>query len=313
MKAGLLFPGQGAQSPGMGKEIASTFPAAGRVFEQADDILESELSQLCFEGPGEDLTRTDKAQPAIYVCSMAVLAALEESMGEALQPTMAGGLSLGEYTALAVTGALSFEEGLRLVALRGRAMQEASDALPSGMTSVLGLDRKVAEELCATVAHETGKIIQVANLNSPGQIVVSGENEALDLFESRAPESGARRAVRLDVAGAFHSEVMRPASDALGEALESATFREPSCPIWQNATALPSSDPSTLKENLASQLTSAVLWEDSFRGMASESGDETFLEPAPGRVLAGLARRIAPETTVISLQEPQDLQALATA
>ena len=176
MKVGLLFPGQGAQSPGMGKGIASTFPAARRVFEQADDILEYALSRLCFEGPHGELTRTDRAQPAIYVCSMAVLAALEESVGEALQPTMAGGLSLGEYTALAATGALSFEEGLRLVALRGRAMQEASDALPSGMSSVLGLERKGAEELCATVARETGKTIQVANLNSPGQIVVSGEN-----------------------------------------------------------------------------------------------------------------------------------------
>ena len=143
--------------------------------------------------------------------------------------------------------------------------------------------------------------------------MVSGENVALDLFEFRAPESGARKVVRLDVAGAFHSEVMRPASDALGEALESAAFREPSCPVWQNATALSSSDPSTLKKNLASQLTSAVLWEDSFRDMASKSGGGSFLEPAPGGVLAGLARRIAPETTVISLREPQDLQALTTA
>ena len=313
MKVGLLFPGQGAQSPGMGEEFASTFPAARMIFEQADEILGFPLSRLCFEGPAEELTRTDRAQPAIFVCSLAVLASLEESTGEVLQPTMAGGLSLGEYTALAATGAFSFEEGLRLVALRGSAMQEASDALPSGMTSVLGMERNVAEELCAAVAHETEKIIQVANLNSPGQIVVSGENGALDLFESKAPECGARRAFRLDVAGAFHSEVMRPAADALGEALESASFVEPTCPVWQNATAQSSSDPSTLKENLAAQLTSAVLWEDSFRDMASKSGDEPFLEPAPGRVLAGLARRIAPETTVISLQEPQDLQALVTA
>lgn len=292
----------------MGADFAERSAAAGAVFERADAVLGFPLSRLCFRGPLEELTRTDVAQPAIYACSLAVLAALEERLGAPLQPLLAAGLSLGEYTALAAADALDFADGLRLVRLRGEAMQAASEALPSGMTSVLGLDRARLERLCAEVAAETGKICQVANLNAPAMTVASGETEALDLLEARAAAAGARRATRLAVAGAFHSEVMRPAARRLRAALEAVEFRPPRCPVWQNATGRPESDPAALRENLAAQLTAPVLWEDSFRGMAAAAAGAPFLEPAPGRVLAGLARKIAPEARVLSLASHDALE-----
>lgn len=311
MKLGLLMPGQGAQVVGMGADFAERSPAARARFDQADEVLGLSLTKLCFEGPIEELTRTDIAQPAIYTCSLAALAAFEEVHG-AIEAIAAAGLSLGEYTALTAAGALDFADGLRLVRLRGSAMQAASEALPSGMTSVMGLDREALDPLCAAIAQETGAICQVANLNSPGQIVVSGENAALDVFDLRVKEAGARRAMRLPVAGAFHSEVMRPAADQLQAALDQVEFRTASCPVWQNATAAASTDPAELKANLAAQLTSPVRWEESFRGMVAELPGKTFLEPAPGRVLAGLARKIAPDARVLNLHEAGALDTLLT-
>ena len=292
----------------MGADFAAASAAARALYEQADEVLGIPLSTLCFEGPIEELTATDVAQPAIYTTSLAVLAAFEEQNGAKLEPTMAAGLSLGEYTALVVAGALDFADGLRLVRLRGAAMQDASEATPSGMTSLLGMSREQAEELCAAVAEETGRICQVANLNAPGQIVVSGETAALDVLDPRAKEAGARRALRLQVAGAFHSEVMRPAAERLDAALAETTFREAACPVWQNATARPATAPEELKANLSAQLCAPVLWEDSFRAMAAEAGDTPFLEPAPGRVLAGLARKIAPDATVRNLHKAEALE-----
>ncbi len=309
MKIGLLLPGQGAQVVGMGQDFAAASPAAARLFALADEILALPLSRICFTGPLEELTRTDVAQPAIYVTSLAALAALEERRGRPLVPAMAAGLSLGEYTALAAAGALSFADGLRLVRLRGQAMQEASEARPSGMTSVLGLDPAVLEELCAAVARESGRICQVANRNAPGQVVISGALEALDLLEQRAREAGARRALRLNVAGAFHSEVMRPAAERLAAALAEVEMRPPVCPVWQNATAAPATDPEELRRQLAAQLTAPVLWEDSFRSMAG-AADTLFLEPAPGRVLAGLARKIVPGARVLGLPGTNALDSL---
>lgn len=303
------MPGQGAQVVGMGADFAARSAAARGLFEQADEVLGFSLSKLCFEGPIEELTRTDVAQPAIYTCSLAALAAFEEEHG-AIEATAAAGLSLGEYTALAATGAIGFADGLRLVRLRGAAMQEASDALPSGMTSVMGLDRAALDPLCASIAAETKAICQVANLNSPGQIVVSGENAALDVFDVRVKEAGARRAMRLPVAGAFHSEVMRPAADKLQAALNEVEFQTASCPVWQNATAEASCEPAVLKANLAAQLTAPVRWEESFAAMAQAVGDTAFLEPAPGRVLAGLARKIAPGARVLNLHEAAALDSL---
>ncbi|MBT7011726.1 MAG: ACP S-malonyltransferase [Planctomycetes bacterium] len=304
MKLGLLLPGQGAQTVGMGIDFAQSSAAAQSIFAQADEILGLSLSSLCFNGPLEELTRTDIAQPAIYTCSLAALAALEEKMGKPLEPSMAAGLSLGEYTALTAANALSFADGLRLVRLRGQAMQEASEQLDSSMTSVLGLEREPLEAICDSIQKEMGLICQVANLNSPGQIVVSGQTAALDLFDVRAKDAGARRAIRLSVAGAFHSEVMRPAAAKLDLALESVEMHEPRCPVWQNASAKASSDPSILRENLSAQLCAPVLWADSFAQMSAEMGDEgTFLEPAPGRVLAGLARKIDRNSKVLSLHQ----------
>ncbi len=304
------MPGQGAQAVGMGADFVEQSSAAADLFQQADEVLGIPLSKICFEGPEEELTATDVAQPAIYVCSMAALAAFEQTVTK-VEPVMAAGLSLGEYTALAAAGALSFADGLRLVRLRGEAMQEASLAKPSGMTSVMGMEADALEKLCAEVAEETGMVCQVANLNSPGQIVVSGENGALDVFDGRAKEAGARRALRLTVAGAFHSECMRPAADKLNAALESTEFRAPQCPVYQNATAAASADPVELKKQLAAQLTAPVRWEDSYRQMAAELPEGVaFLEPAPGRVLAGLARKIAPGRTIHSLPKADALETL---
>ncbi|MDP6850079.1 MAG: ACP S-malonyltransferase [Planctomycetota bacterium] len=310
MKFGLLLPGQGAQAVSMGADFAQTSPAARALFDHADEILGFPLSKLCFDGPLEELTKTDVAQPAIYVTSLAVLSALEEQSGQKIQPLAAAGLSLGEYTALAAAGALSFEDGLRLVRLRGSAMQEASHALPSGMTSVMGLERNPLEMLCAKIAEETNAICQVANLNSPGQIVVSGQNEALDIFDLQAKEAGARRAMRLNVAGAFHSEVMRPAAEKLNTALHETELSTPQCPVWQNATGRPETDPERLRENLSAQLCSPVLWEESFRDMAQTLSGQTFLEPAPGKVLAALARKIHREATVHSVDSAKALDNL---
>jgi len=309
MKFGLLLPGQGAQAVGMGADFAEASAAARAVFDEADEVLGLPLSKLCFEGPMEELTRTDIAQPAIYTCSMAALAALEEKHGTA-ELTSAAGLSLGEYTALAAAGAMSFADGLRLVRLRGAAMQEASDAMPSSMTSVMGMEQAALEDLCAAVAAETNSICQVANLNSPGQIVVSGQIAALDLFDVRVKEAGARRALRLTVAGAFHSEVMRPAADKLETALNEVDFQAPRCPVWQNANAAASQDPSELKQQLAAQLTAPVRWQESFAAMSAAQAGTPFLEPAPGRVLAGLARKIDNQAQVLSLHQADALDTL---
>ena len=304
MNFGFLFPGQGAQDVGMGLDFAQSSPAAKALFDQADEILGMPLSKLCFEGPLEQLTATDIAQPAIYTTSLAALAALEEQAGAKIQPQMTAGLSLGEYTALTAAGVFSFADGLRLVRLRGAAMQAASDAMPSGMTSVMAMEREPLEQLCAEVAAESGAICQVANLNSPGQLVVSGQNAALDLLESRAKAAGAKRAIRLNVAGAFHSEVMRPASEKLEAALAEIEFKPAVCPVWQNATAAAATDATTLKRNLVAQLCAPVLWQESFAQMAAAAAPEmVFLEPAPGRVLAALGRKIAREAQVVSLHE----------
>lgn len=303
MQFGILFPGQGAQDVGMGLDFVQNSPAAKAFFDEADSVLGLPLSKLCFEGPLEQLTATDIAQPAIYTCSLAAIAAFEEQAGEKIQPVMTAGLSLGEYTALAAAGVISFADGLRLVRLRGSAMQAASDAMPSGMTSVMAMEREPLEALCAEVAAESGAICQVANLNSPGQLVVSGQIAALDLLESRAKDAGAKRAIRLNVAGAFHSEVMRPASEKLEAALSEIKFQPASCPVWQNATAEASVDATTLKANLVAQLCSPVLWQESFAKMVESAPETTFLEPAPGRVLSALARKIARGAKVVSLHE----------
>ncbi len=312
MEFGLLFPGQGAQFVGMGQDFAAHSEAARQVFAQADEVLGFALSQLCFQGPLEKLTATDMAQPAIYTCSLAALAALEEGLGQGFTRRMTAGLSLGEYTAMAAASVFSFADGLKLVHLRGSAMQAASEAVPSGMASVMGMERAELETLCAAIAKECGEVCQVANLNSPGQIVVSGTLQALERLEQKGKAAGARRVTRLQVAGAFHSELMRPAAEKLEEALAAVEFQAPSCPVWQNATAEASTDPQILKANLIAQLCSPVLWQDSFQAMVNSAPALSFLEPAPGRVLSTMARKIAPAAQVLSLKDVAALDTLLT-
>ena len=291
MSLALLCPGQGAQRVGMGADWAARSPAAAAVMARCSEALGFDLKQLCANGPADRLTRTDVCQPAIFGTSAACLAALQEegklsasSFGATL------GLSLGEYTALYAADVLALEDAVRLVRLRGQAMQEASDNPPSGMTSVLGATREDAEEICAA-ATEQGGVCVVANLNAPGQVVISGDRDALDRAEALAADRGFRRAIRLDVAGAFHSPLMQPARERLAAAIAETTFHTPRCPVIANVTAEPSSDTAELRRNLVRQLTSPVLFEASLRRAIAE-GTHRFVELSPGRVLSGLVKKI---------------------
>ena len=306
MSEALLFPGQGAQYVGMGQDWAEAHPAAREVLERADEALGFSLTEAMW-GADASVDRTDVAQPAILAVSAAVIAVLEADHGlDRASAPLAAGLSLGEYTALWFAGALDLGDALRLVRLRGEAMQAASEACPSGMVSLMG-----ATEDTATALAELGSahgICQVANLNSPSQIIVSGELAALDAVEAAAKDHGCRRAVRLSVAGAFHSEVMRPAADRLAAALEGVEVRDPRIPVISNVTADVVGGAGEIRGLIAKQLTAPVLWERSMR-TAGSRGVSTFLEPGPGKVLAGLMRKIAPEATVRSAATPADLSA----
>lgn len=300
MTDAILFPGQGAQFEGMGKVWADHSPAAAAVFERANEVLEIDLSGMCWGG-GEDIHRTDIAQPGIFTASVACLAGLEEA-GLAPEGVRAvAGLSLGEYTALWWAGALSFEDGLRLVRLRGEAMQAASEATESGMLSLVGAELQSAEAIAESASAHG--ICTVANRNAPGQIVLSGETAALDAAEAVAADHGVRRAIRLSVAGGFHSECMRPAADRLALALEDVEWSEPRVPVICNVTAQPVSGADQIRELLTRQVCSSVLWEDCMRWMVSE-GMQTFLEPAPGKVLSGLLRKLDRSLECTSANEP---------
>ncbi len=307
MKAAVLFPGQGAQFEGMGRELCEAFPRARETFDEAADVLGFSLADRLWNR-GDEVHRTDVAQPGILVTSAAACrVAMERGLDPEAAP-LAAGLSLGEYTALWFADALSFADALRLVRLRGEAMQAASEALPSSMTSLLGATTEQAEQLCAAVA-DVG-ICSVANLNAPGQIIVSGELAALDALEARASEHGVRRTKRLVVAGGFHSECMRPAAARLEAALAEAEIRPPRVPVVTNVTGRPEAEPDAIRANLAAQVCAPVLWEASMRWAIEEAGVTRFIEPAPGRVLAGLLKKIAPEAEVYSLADPADLDAL---
>jgi [acyl-carrier-protein] S-malonyltransferase len=289
-KTAFLFPGQGAQSVGMAKELCATLPAAKQLFDQAAEILGYDLLAICTAGPAEKLNSTVVSQPAIYVASLAALESLraKESAAEA-EVVAAAGLSLGEYTALAYAGALSFADGLRLVQRRGEAMQAASDATPSGMVSVLGLSQEKVEELCAR-ASAAGKV-QIANLLGPNNIVVSGTKAACDEVERLAPEFGAMKTIRLAVAGAFHTEIMKPADQQLASALEQCRLQTLRVPVWSNVDAQPHSDLNEIRGLLVRQVLQPVLWEQTMRGLL-QAGVGKFYEIGPGRVLAGLLKRI---------------------
>jgi [acyl-carrier-protein] S-malonyltransferase len=307
MTRAILFPGQGAQTLGMGRDWAAAFDVARATFQEADEALGFSLSDACW-AEGSDVDRTDVAQPGILTTSVAVVRVLEVRGLDRSAIPFTAGLSLGEYTALWCAGSIEFVDAVRLVRLRGEAMQAASEALSSGMTSLAGADGSQAEALAA-VGAEHG-ICQVANLNAPGQVVLSGELAALEAAEAAAKEHGVRRARRLVVAGGFHSECMRPAAERLAAALSEVEIRPPAVPFSSNVTgATLVEDPAEIRRLLAEQVCAPVRWEASMRG-ALERGVRSYLEPAPGKVLAGLMRKIDPEADLVSVPTPGDLEAL---
>jgi [acyl-carrier-protein] S-malonyltransferase len=289
-KVAFLFPGQGAQFVGMGRELDQELPAARALFDKAGDILGFDLKRLCVEGPADALESTDVSQPAIYVASLAALESLKCTQPEIVAACQgAAGLSLGEYTALVFAGSIDFESGLKVVRQRGQAMQSAALATKSGMTSVLGLDEAAVDELCRRVAP-FGRIWK-ANLLGPGNIVVSGDAPALEQIDSIAAELGAMKVVPLKVAGAFHSDLMKPADDQLAQILGQSTVASPRIPVYSNVDATPHVDPDDIRRTLVAQVLRGVRWEDSIRRMLDD-GFDTFYEIGPGRVLTGLLKRI---------------------
>lgn len=288
-KTAFLFPGQGAQTVGMGKQLCETLPAARQLFDEAKGILGYDLAEVCWNGPLEKLNSTVVSQPAIFVTSLAALESLKASEPEAAtRCEAAAGLSLGEYTALVFAGAMTFADGLRVVKRRGEAMQDASDATPSGMVSILTLDQTKVEELCA--AARASETLQIANLLCPGNIVVSGDKSACNRIEKLAEEAGGRT-VRLAVAGAFHTSIMKPADQALATVLDGVKINPPRIPVWSNVDAKPHTDPGEIRGLLERQVLQPVLWEQTMRNLLAEGFDK-FYEMGPGRVLAGLLKRV---------------------
>jgi [acyl-carrier-protein] S-malonyltransferase len=300
MKTAFLFPGQGAQLVGMGDEIAESFPAAAEIFEKADNIVGFDLSRICFEGPAEQLNTTAISQPAIFVTSAAILAALKTNPATSeLNPDVTAGLSLGEYTALYAAGVISFEDALILCTKRGQAMQSAADATEGTMVSVIGLDEEQVSGLCAEAGE--GELLQAVNFNCPGQIVVSGSKSACRRAEELAAKYGAIKAVRLEVAGAFHTEMMSSAADALREALQNCNIAEPTeTRVIANINAEYYQSAKKIAEGLIKQLTCPILWQNCMEQLLAD-GVEKFYEIGPGRVLTGLMRRINRKTKVINL------------
>lgn len=288
-RVAFLFPGQGAQSVGMARSLCDSLPAAKQLFDRAADVLGYDLLAVCTDGPTERLNATDVSQPAIYVASLAALESLKATDPSAVE-SCAGtaGLSLGEYTALAFAGALSFIDGLRVVQARGQAMQAAADTKPGGMVSVLGLERTDVEAICAS-ASDAG-LVRVANLLCPGNVAVSGDRAAMAEVERLAAEQGART-VRLAVAGAFHTDLMKPADERLAAALGGVGLKPPRVPVWSNVDARPHTDPDEIRGLLVRQVVSPVLWEESIRALMADGFDK-FYEIGPGRVLAGLLKRV---------------------
>ena len=289
-RTAFLFPGQGAQTVGMAGALCQTLPAAADLFARAAAVLGYDLLAVCANGPAERLNATDVSQPAIFVASLAALEQLKATEPDAAEGvTATAGLSLGEYTALAFAGALSFEDGVKLVQARGRAMQAAAEATPSGMASVLGLDLSDVESL---VSEARGAdTLEVANLLCPGNTAVSGSLAAIERFEQLCAQKGGIRTVRLTVAGAFHTQLMRPADERLADALAGVTLRTPAVPVWSNVDARPHTDPNEIRGLLVRQVVSPVQWEATLRGLLAD-GVERFYEIGPGRVLAGTLKRV---------------------
>jgi [acyl-carrier-protein] S-malonyltransferase len=292
-KTAILFPGQGAQSVGMGKDALANLPGARALFDLAAELLGYDLADVCLNGPAERLNSTAVSQPAIFVGSLAALEVLKTADPGAISDCAAtAGLSLGEYTALVFAGAIEFRDGLKLVQQRGAAMQAAADATPSGMVSIIGMERGQVEELVSA----TSKIglIQIANLLCPGNIVVSGDKAACAAIQRLAEEKGSRT-VALAVAGAFHTPLMKPADERLAQALETVTVRPPRVPVWSNVDARPHTDPNEIRALLVRQVLQPVLWEDTLRGLLAD-GIGVYHEVGPGKVLNGLMKRVQRKT-----------------
>ena len=282
MKA-YVFPGQGSQYPGMGKDLYEKYPLAKELFDKANEILGFRITDLMFNGTEEDLKQTKVTQPAIFLHSTIII----KVMGDAFSPDMVAGHSLGEFSALVANRTISFEEGLVLVSKRAAAMQKACEMNPSTMAAILGLDDSIVEEVCAGF---NGAVVP-ANYNSPGQIVISGTFEAIDQAIEILKAKGAKRALKLQVGGAFHSPLMEPARKELEEAINSTPFKKPVCPVYQNVNAKPSTDPGEIKANLVMQLTSPVRWTQTIINMIND-GATSFTEAGPGNVLQGLIKKI---------------------
>lgn len=293
MKA-YVFPGQGAQFSGMGKNLYEQSEEAKALFEKANEILGFRITDIMFSGSDEELRQTKVTQPAIFLHSVL----LAKTLGSGFKPDMVAGHSLGEFSALVAAGALSFEDGLKLVHKRALAMQKACEARPSTMAAVLGLPDETIESICAEITDE---VVVPANYNCPGQVVISGSNEGIDLACQQLTAAGAKRALKLSVGGAFHSPLMEPARLELAAAIQSTPFSKPVCPIYQNVNAQPQTDPETIKANLISQLTSPVRWTQSVQAMIADGAD-AFMELGPGSVLQGLIKKINKEVATEGLQ-----------
>ena len=285
MKA-FVFPGQGAQFVGMGKDLYENNPLAKELFEKANDILGYRITDIMFDGTDEELKQTKVTQPAVFLHS--VISAL--CMGEDFKPAMTAGHSLGEFSALVAAKALSFEDGLRLVYARAMAMQKACEAAPSTMAAIIGLDDEKTEEICKSISKE-GSVVVPANYNCPGQLVISGNIEAINEACAQIKAAGAKRALPLKVGGAFHSPLMQPAKDELQKAIENTEFHEPVCPVYQNVDGKPHTDAAEIKTNLIAQLTSPVRWTQCVQNMIADGADD-FTECGPGKALQGMIKKI---------------------
>ncbi|HAO48168.1 MAG TPA: [acyl-carrier-protein] S-malonyltransferase [Runella sp.] len=291
MKA-YVFPGQGSQFSGMGKDLYENNAQARALFDKANEILGFEITKVMFEGTDEELKQTNVTQPAIFLHSVILASTVAD-----FAPEMVAGHSLGEFSALVAAGALSFDDALRLVAQRAAAMQRACELTPSTMAAVLGLDDEKIEQICASVE---GEVVVAANFNCPGQVVISGSHEGVRLAGEKLKEAGAKRVLPLPVGGAFHSPLMEPAREELAAAIENTQFTEPRCPIYQNVNAQAATDVATIKANLISQLTAPVRWTQSVKNMVAGGATE-FVECGPGKVLQGLVKKIAPEVATAAV------------